>query len=59
MKKFRRQRKLDFIMIILFVRCLLIFISEHNLVSRMTLILAKERKEKKKEKKNEEPRPQS
>ena len=45
-------------MIILFVRCLHIFISEHNLVSRMTLILAKERKEKKK-KKNEEPRSQS
>ena len=36
-------------MVILFVRCLHIFISEHNLVSRMTLILAKERKEKKEE----------
>ena len=61
MKRFRRQRKLDFIMIILFVRCLHIFISEHILFSRVTLILAKERREKKKRKKkrNEEPRPQS
>ena len=49
-------------MIILFVRCLHIFISEHILVSRVTLILAKERREKKKKekkKRNEEPRPQS